>query len=339
MKGPNPFAPWEDDPSAMSGRKDESRIFNGFASAVAARQGRLVALIGGPGEGKSMLLRSFKSEGERLGMLCPLVMAERGETEKSLVDKLCQEISYSAGPRKGPAAASHDGLEKALSAAERADKSGFGVVILIDDLDRMRKAGVFLARLEKAAKAGWGRRRIGFVVGMTADLGQGDGVERMRLRPFEEHEARELVEKALKKGPAKMGDECLSSIIADSGGNPRLIKSVCRHIYDKLRDNEKVITKGHYLGYMQHIMSMLSREWFGRMYQETPAAERMILHELAGEEGGMHVSDIAKKIGKPLGPVTALTKRLLDSGQIVRVDRGKYRVFAKLYARYVRERG
>src|SRR5262249_37600041 len=136
-----------------------------------------------------------------------------------------------------------------------------------------------------------------------------------------------------------MGDECLSSIIADSGGNPRLINSVCRHIYEKLRDNEKIITKGHYLGYMQYIMSMLSREWFGRMYQETPAAERVILDELAREEGGMHVSDIAKKLGKPLGPVTALTGRLMDSGQIAKVDRGKYRIFAKLYAKYISGRG
>jgi predicted transcriptional regulator len=85
-------------------------------------------------------------------------------------------------------------------------------------------------------------------------------------------------------------------------------------------------------------MSALSREWFGRLYQETPSAERGILSALARSEEGMHVSDIAKNLGKPLGPVTALTKRLLDSGQIVKIDRGRYMVFSKLYARYVVQR-
>ena len=55
-------------------------------------------------------------------------------------------------------------------------------------------------------------------------------------------------------------------------------------------------------------------------------------------EEGAHVSDVAKAIGKPLGPVTALMKRLLDRGAVVKMDRGKYRIFSRLYARYVKDR-
>ena len=58
----------------------------------------------------------------------------------------------------------------------------------------------------------------------------------------------------------------------------------------------------------------------------------------AKNEEGMHVSDIAEELGKPLGPVTALTRRLLDRGQIIKLGRGKYRIFAKLYAKYVMQR-
>ena len=337
MKGPNPFAPYEDDPANICGMRDESRIFNGFADAVASGQGGVMLIQGGPGSGKTMLLRYFKGEAERKGVACPFVPAEKGENDRALVDKIWQELSYLPDFKGGPA--HPDSIVKAMAAAARADKAGFGSIIFIDDLDRMRKAPEFLSAVVKAAQSAWGRSKVGFVVSTTMAMEAPSEVASvMSIKPFDERDARELIEKALKKGPLKMGDECLNSIIADSGGNPRLIKSVCRHIFEKLRDNEKVITKGHYLGYLQHIMSMLSREWFGRMYQETPAAERAILHELAREEGGMHVSDAARRLGKPLGPVTALTKRLLDSGQIVKVDRGRYRVFAKLYARYVSQR-
>ncbi|NYZ73683.1 ATP-binding protein [Candidatus Micrarchaeota archaeon] len=336
IKGPNPFAPWEEDPGAISGRKDESRIFNGFSQATASKQTGLLAVVGGQGTGKTALLRHFRHSAEKSGMLAPYVQVERGEGLPEVLDKLCQEMALEGGKK-----ASADSVEKLLLAVERAQAgTGFGAVIFIDDIDSMKKADEAVSAIGAAAKASWGKRSVSFVVSSTRELKlDPETATVMVLRPFNEQEARDFMEKALGKGPPKMGEECLASILADSGGNPRLLKSISKHIYDKLKDTEKVITKGHYLAYMQYIMSMLSREWFGAMYQETPAAERTIVKVMASADDGMHVSDIARKIGKPLGPVTALTKRLLDSGQIIRMDRGKYKVFARLYAKYVMQRG
>jgi hypothetical protein len=293
---------------------------------------------GGPGSGKSALLRYFRHEAGKNGMLAPYVKVEKGESETALSEKIFHEAAMLSGlERSGPPPG---GLDKTFQALGRFVRKGFGAVVLIDDLDLLRKADGALGRIAAILKEGWGRREVAVVVSTTREMDAGAELSTMvALRPFGEHEAREMVEKALKKGPPKMGDECLNSILSDSGGNPRLIKSLCRMIYERLRDNEKVITKGHYLAYLPQMMSALSREWFGRMYQETPTAERLILHALARSEDGMHVSDVARTLDRPLGPVTALTRRLLDSGQIVRVDRGKYRVFSKLYARYVNQRG
>jgi hypothetical protein len=174
---------------------------------------------------------------------------------------------------------------------------------------------------------------------LAARISLPENANLLELRTLDSHEAGEMVERALGKGPPKMGEECMNSIMADTQGNPRLFKTVCRLVYERLRDNERVISKGHYLAYLPYIMSMLGREWFGRLYQETPASERAILAVLAKNEDGMHVSDIAKTLKKPLGPTTALMKRLLDSGQVVKLDRGKYRIFARLYAKYVSQRG
>jgi len=283
------------------------------------------------------MMRLFQAEAEKAGMLGLSVKAEKGESEADIAGKVYQEMALSPDFRREGAAPKN--FRELIDSAGKAAKKKFGAVIFIDDADRMRNAGRAIASIESALKAAWGRRKVGFAVSSTSGFaGHPEIVKDIALGPFAEFEAREMVEHALKKGPPKMGEECLQSILSDSGGNPRLIKTVCYIIYDKLRENEKIISKGHYLAYLPQIMSSLSREWFGRLYRDIPPGERAILHILAKEETGMHVSDIAKKARKKLGPVTALTKRLLDRGQITRIGRGKYRIFSKLYMRYVSQR-
>ncbi len=335
MKGPNPFVPWEEDQESIYGRKEETRIFNSFVNAVSSKQGSGLLIIGGPGVGKTSLMRHFRHQAEKNGLLAPYVKVEKGEDGEAVAGKISHELSLLPGFKGKAAPKTFRGL------VDRAEKAGrFGAVFFIDDIDRMRRAEEALSEIVRTLKSGWNSKKAGFVMGSTKEFKvPSEMVGIMRLKPLDEHDARELITKALKKGPPKMGEECLHSIMAGSGGNPKILKSICRNIYGRLRDEEKVISKGHYLAYLPHTMSMLSREWFGRMYQETPEAERKILRILAKNEEGMHVSDIAKDLGRPLGPVTALTRRLLDRGQIVRLDRGKYRIFARLYAKYIIQRG
>jgi len=333
MKGPNPFSAWEEAPEGMIGRKEELRIFGDFAGATASKQPGVILVRGGPGIGKTSLLRHLKNEAEGKGMLAPYAKAERGEDEGALADKLQQDaLAGAAGGGMPPLT-----FGRLAEAIDRlAGRRHFGAVIFIDDIDLMRKPEAAFSDMIGAVAAMQGRRGVSFVVSSTKGLKAPAGrAVVMELPPFSEHDAREMVEKALKKGPPKMGDECLHTMMADTGGNPRLLRTVCKHVYDRLRENEKVITKGHYLAYLPHVMGMLSREWFGGMYQESPPSERAILRVLAKREEGMHVSDIAKELGKPMGPVTALIKRLLERGQITRLDRGKYRIFSRLYGKYV----
>jgi hypothetical protein len=338
MKGPNPFAFMEESPEGISGRRYESGIFNSFADAAAAKQPRVLLISGVPGSGKTLLMRHFRHEAEKKGMLAPYVQAEKGESAASIIGRVYQETALLQGFRAGVQPGTFEGLVQALE--KGAGGTHFGTLIFIDDLDNLRGWDEAASAIIRLTTSMAGKKSVGFVLGSTMELQTEAGPETvtaLQLKPFDEHEAKEFIDKGLGKEP-KMGEECLHSILSDSGGNPRLLKNVCRHIYDRLKDNEKVITKGHYLAYLPYIMSMLSGEWFGGMYQETPASERAILAVMAKSDEGMHVSDIAKALGKPLGPVTALIRRLLDSGQIVRLDRGKYRVFAPLYARYVAQR-
>ncbi|MEW6748976.1 MAG: AAA family ATPase [Candidatus Micrarchaeota archaeon] len=331
MKGPNPFSLWEDDPGGISGRRDEMRSITAFVESAASGQAGVLLVTGIPGSGKSSMLRYLKSQAERAGLLSPYVNAEKGEGESAVADKLHQELAAGA-PGTGRTPSSFESLVQGIGA-------GKATVLIIDNIDRMKRADDAVSAIVGLARAGWGKRKIAFAISSTRVFKEREGpVGSIVLGPLEEHEAREMIDKALKSGQVKMGDECFNSLMADTEGNPKLLKRICHDIYTRLRDNEKVISKGHYLAYLPQILGSLSREWFGKMYQETPNAEREILQAIAKEEGGIHVSDVARSIGKPLGPVTALTRRLLERGQITRMDRGKYRVFSRLYAKYVAQR-
>ncbi|MEM5814617.1 MAG: ATP-binding protein [Candidatus Aenigmatarchaeota archaeon] len=325
---------WDEGTEDIVGRKEEIGAFNAMLSQVSAGQNAFLMINGGPGTGKTLLLRHFRNIAEKAGLLALYVKAEKGEGGGELFGRLYQEMLLHSG---------QDSKEKIDSAAKlaaaigKAGKKSFGTILLIDDIDRTRKARDVLLALVAIARAKPGKMGLGIVVSSTKML-DGKEIALLRLRPFNEQETRELVGKALGKGPPRMGEECLNTLMADSNGNPRIFKSACWYVYNMLKENEKIISKGHYLARLPAIMSMLEREWFGRLYQDTPAAERQILAVLAKSEEGMHVSDIAKKLGRKLGPTTALTGRLLDSGQIIRLERGRYRIFARLYAKYVAQR-
>lgn len=333
MEGSNPFALWEENPENIFGRKEEGRLFKVFVNATISKQPGVINITGIPGYGKSSLLRYFKHLAEKGGLHAPLVKAEKGENFETLVDKLYHEIIVLENVPLGQRTPIN--FKELVDVG--LDKQHFGIIFLIDDIDNMKKAEEVIVELVDVAKILWKKKSISFVITSTKEFQiKSEVVSNIILKPFSEHDAKEYVEKTLKDKELKIGEECLRSIMADTGGNQKLFKNVCRFIYDRLRDNEKIMTKGHYLAYLPYIMSMLSRESFGRMYQEVPAAERDILRVLAKDE--IHISDVAKELKKPLGPITALTKRLLERGQIIKVERGRYKIFSKLYARYVIQR-
>src|SRR5271157_100063 len=137
MKGPNPFAEIRNSMDALSGRKDESRIFNGLLSGTGAGQSGMIIVRGGPGSGKSALLSAFRDAAEAGGMLAPYSKAERNEGMRSVVEKIFQDaLMLSGSPDKG-APADAAALESSLR--RMAQKRHFGTIVFIDDMDLVRK--------------------------------------------------------------------------------------------------------------------------------------------------------------------------------------------------------
>ena len=300
-------------------------------------------VTGMPGIGKSTLLKNFAIEAQKTRLFTIYVKAGKGEHLQSLIERMAHEsaliiVSEESRTKKSSVLSKAKSLDAIVEGIRRL-VIGRSVVILfiIDDADLIReqekiseKISLVLSRMQ----------HIGFVLSGTNQIAvpMPEKFRTIKLRPFGEHEVAEFVNDALKKESLKIGDACTKAIMTDSEGNPRVIATICWVLYDKLKENEKIITKGHYLASFPVIMSMLARDFFDMLYEQVPEAERKVLAEFAKECRVMHISDAAKKMKKRLGVVTTLAMRLVKRGALIRTERGQYIVFTKLFGKYVMER-
>ena len=84
--------------SGICGRKDELRVFDSFINAVAKRQAVVLSLYGGPGTGKTFMLRRLKAEAEKAGMLVLHINSERRENEGQTVEKFYNRTAEGERP-------------------------------------------------------------------------------------------------------------------------------------------------------------------------------------------------------------------------------------------------
>lgn len=348
MLGPNPFVLWGENPNSIVGRNLEIKLFNSFINGVGSKQPLILSIIGGAGIGKTLLLNRLRKESQKNAFVSPYINIDKGEDISSVVRKLHKETIYAMQDMAGSgkkfqslSALSNELNKKQITTLSELvnitnntlENTVAGVFFFLDDFDNLRKNKFYLKELVNILSND--KISIGFVTSSKKDLKINESlVRRFRLFPLSEHDVRELVSNALKKEP-RMGEQCLKSIMNASAGNPKLVKTICWLLYDRLKDTDKLITKGHYLSALPSLMGLLGREWFGEVYTNTPESERKILNVLAEHGKAMHVSDIAKTLDQPLGPTTALIARLLESGQVVKIDRGLYKLFSRLYGRYV----
>lgn len=343
MKGDNPFVVWGEDPQNISGRKKEIKLFNTYLNAVLSRQPVGIAVTGGPGSGKSIFLERLKDEAEKKGFFCVVAKTAKNESAKSLLGRMgagSRAVASAFVAERKLKKSAYDKLGKAswkdaasffLALNKTVCPPFYGIIIFADDVDNTKTdiPGFLREGVKKAARKG----SFSAVVSSKSRI-RDDFFRELELGPFSIEDAEGLVGSAVGKTIPRFGSGCISTIHLETGGNPYLFKLVCWYLYEKLKGKQKVITKGHYLAYLPAIVGFLAAEVFEKMYSGIPEGEREVLRFLAKKEAA-NVSDIAKGMKKRLGAVTSLIMRLMEKGHIVKISRGRYSVYSRIYARYV----
>lgn len=160
--------------------------------------------------------------------------------------------------------------------------------------------------------------------------------KRYFLDGLSENECRTFVDDKLEKEEIKAGEEFLKQVIKDSEGNPGIIRIIVSFLYNKRDMHERIITKAHYEENFNELIALFAEKIFDGFYYSCSEQEKQILSFISKNNTEVSVSDIAKNLGKKLNNITSLILRLNKKGNIVKTERGKYKLFTKLYGDYIK---
>ena len=349
MRGINPFTPGIQKPEELVGRKEEVNLFNSYLSSTLAGQPVFMLVIGTKGIGKTSLLRYYQAIAEKNKALAVLFRSHKSDDLQRLIDELentiNEKISLGALTKKYTESLKNvkindNNCEKTMEGIYTDMKKDLSaIVFLIDDAHNLSKESLrrLISLFTKLAD-----KKIHYmlVLSSSGELHLHEYKELFRpiyVSELNQKDITELIEKSLAHSKIKVGEECLHTIIDDSQGHPLVLLTICWTIYDKIKENERIISRGHYIAYLPTIMSNLSRELFDDLYEETSSGEREVLGAFANGEAT--VSDVAVQLNKPLNTVTTLVLRLAESGNLRKIARGRYKIFNRLYGKYVLGRG
>ncbi len=344
MRGINPFTPGIQKPEELVGRKEEVNLFNSYLSSTTAGQPVFMLVIGTKGIGKTSLLRYYQAIAEKNRALAVLFRSHKSDGLQRLIDELentiNEKISLGTLTKKYAeilknVKINEDNGQKVLENIYHDLKKDLSaVVFLIDDVHNI--SNLLRKLISLFTKLADKKIPYMLVLSSSGELHLHEAKELFRpiyVSELNQKDMTEFIEKTLAVNKLKMGEECLHTIIEDSQGHPLVLLTICWTIYDKIKENEKIISRGHYTAYLPTIMNNLSRELFDDLYEETSPGEREVL--IAFANGEASVSDIAVQLNKPLNTVTTLVLRLAESGNLRKVARGRYKIFNRLYGKYV----
>ncbi len=340
----NPFVIWGLPPLLMN-RKEEQRIILTFINHIADGQSWVLLIAGAAGTGKSTLLKWAQKEAERQKCITSFInVPSRSGKEmvitelKAGIGGLLRELEEKEEAKKGSAKSfiktdATDFMHLAKSARRILGKRP--IILIINDFDKLKNAQNTLEEINRAAESEVG---IGVILSSSKRLVPSLGNMLINLGAVGEQDFFDYVEKITKaKEMTKVGDECLRAAYKDGGGNPKLLQFMLWYLYENTRESDRIITKAHYESLRRAILAALGNEWFGQLYADASEEEKRILKELAKAEQ-MTVTELAKTLGKKQGPTATLLLRLLERGDVVKVKRGAYKLFAPLYASFISER-
>lgn len=324
-------------------RKEEQKIILTFISHILNGQSWLLLITGSTGMGKTTMLRWAQKEAEKQKAIVVFVNAPRRAVKEQILAELkagitglLKELEDNEEIKKDSAKnfaktdiADFTHLAKAAKKAvwERA------TLFIINDLDKAKNAQKIIEELNDATENNGG---IGIIASSSKRLVPSLGNMMINLKSVEEQDFFDYVSKVTKE-TIKMGDECARAIYRDSGGNPRVLQFVSWYLYENMRETDKIVTQAHYTGSRRAILAALGNEWFGQLYADASEEEKKILKALA-KVNEMNVTELARAIGKKEGPTATLLLRLVERGDVVKVRRGVYKLFAPLYAHFISER-
>ncbi len=338
----NPFVVWGL-PETLINRKEEQKILLAFMDHIINGRSWTVIITGTAGSGKSTLLKWAQKEAEKRKCVVSFVTVPARSGKEFLLRELKAGISgllkeledkgeiKEGAPDNFAKKTASDFITLIRAAKKALEKRP--LIFIIDDFGVAKNAQKILEEMNEAVE---GQDGVGLLLSSSKKLVPMLGNMLVSLKEASEQDLFDYAAKTASKA-TKIGDECARAVYQDSGGNLRIIQFALWYLYENAREGDKIITRAHYDALRMGLLTALANEWFGRLYADASEEEKRVLKELAQAEQ-LSVTGLSRLLGKNEGPTATLLLRLMERGDVVKVKRGRYRLFAPLYASFILER-
>ncbi len=156
------------------------------------------------------------------------------------------------------------------------------------------------------------------------------------LENFTFEESASFIRKKLEQAHISISDGVLKLVHAVTEGHPFVLSAYMAAAYTKLKEGDTELRKEHFEAADIEFVKRILAPFFSRFCDQAGKNSKRILWEMARkkEEIGLsELSEILHKEGNELSPYLA---KLTQDGAIIRVDRGKYKLFHQLLSQYIK---
>ncbi|MFA5247525.1 MAG: ATP-binding protein [Candidatus Micrarchaeia archaeon] len=244
--------------------------------------------------------------------------------------------------------AEHPNLQSALKAAWKALKGDkTAIVFLIDEAGVLEKNRAELVLYLRAVLEQLQTERIPVMMVPAGKLSitgpSGTGFSPLVrtfppaiLENFSKSESRAFIDKKLSRTGMNISDAAFEKVCIVTEGHPFVLNAYLNSAYSRLSPKEKELTEVHLRAAdIDFVGSVLGR-FFARFYDDSGKVSQSILDILASSKNGeAFLSELSDKLKKDNNELSPYIGKLVQDGAVIRIDRGKYRLFHHLLGEYI----
>ncbi len=159
------------------------------------------------------------------------------------------------------------------------------------------------------------------------------------LENFTLEESKAFVRKKLTKVKISISYDVLKQVYSVTEGHPFVLSAYMATAYSKLKPGEGELRKEHFEATDIEFVKRVLSPFFSRFYDQVSKNSRSILTEMAKRDGKIDLSELCGVMGRKSNELSPYLAKLTQDGAILRIDRGRYKLFHKLLIQYVKQTG
>lgn len=159
------------------------------------------------------------------------------------------------------------------------------------------------------------------------------------LENFNREESRAFVDKKLGQVSMTIAQGVFDRVFEVAEGHPFVLSAYLQDAYSKLPLGETELKLVYFEAADLDFVARTLSPFFSRFYGQNGRTYRQILLAMAQSKNGeLSLSDIAAHLKKAQNEISPNLGKLVQDGAIVRIDRGRYKLFHHLLGEYIKRK-